>query len=759
MSHENGIEIIGSHDKVGVLLPLIFRTPFDYRVPQGMEIKPGDYVHVPFGNKQVWGVVWGTALGSVDEKKIKPIGKLCAHLPPMSDAMRKFIDWVAWYTQSPAGQVLKMALSAPEALEEVVERKLRLAEGSDAKLTPARARIIAYMADNTARSPKEICEHARVSANVVREFVKVGGLAEVIQAATQAIGTSSEFFPAHCALSTEQQAAASTLRNRLGTGFSVTVLDGVTGSGKTEVYFDAIEECIRKNRQALVMLPEIALSVQWFTRFEKRFGFAPHIWHSSVTPAKRRACWREVAEGSARVVVGARSALFLPFKDLAIIVADEEHDASYKQEEGVIYHARDMAVVRARHEGIPAVLVSATPSLETEFNIENKRYTRVHLPVRHNAAEMPRIHLIDMRRQETARDKWISEPLKAALEQTLAAGNQAMVFMNRRGYAPLVLCRGCGHRFQCPHCTAWLVLHRSRNGMLCHHCGHSAPLPKECPECKKENTLIPFGPGVERIAEELKNSFPDARVELMTSDSVVNNASDIINDMINHKINILVGTQMVAKGHHFAGLALVGVVDADMGLAGGDLRAGERTYQLLHQLAGRAGREKTKGEVYLQTYMPEHPVMQALRAGERDRFMQLEAQMREDAAMPPYGKLASVIIEGENDQDTVRFAREIAILGGTLPPVSLRETCAAGASHSALPRIHAHDLPAAAGHRPLILGPAPAPLARLKNRYRYRILIKAGRSFPMQQFLERWLPEKVPHALKLKVDVEPYSFV
>lgn len=747
MSHEKEIGIISTEGKVAVLLPLIFRTPFDYRVPEGLKVHPGDYVHVPFGNKFLWGVVWRDALGGVDEKKIKPIEKLCAHLPPMSTSIRKFIDWVAWYTQSPVGQVLKMALSAPEALEAALERKLQLVNGAeDITLTPGRSRIIAYMSDNVARSVKEISEHSRVSTNLVRDFMKAGGLSEVMQAAARAPTSSSEFTPMHCSLSGAQQAAATTLREKLSTGFSVTVLDGVTGSGKTEVYFDAIEECIRQDRQALVMLPEIALSVQWFARFEKRFGFAPHIWHSSVTPAKRRNCWREVTEGTARVVVGARSALFLPFKNLALLVVDEEHDPSYKQEEGVIYHGRDMAVVRARHEGIPTVLVSATPSLETEFNVEQKRYTRVHLPVRHNAAELPLIHLIDMRKQQTARDKWVSEPLKSALARTLEDGNQAMVFMNRRGYAPLVLCRDCGHRFQCPHCTAWLVLHRFKNAMLCHHCGHSAPLPKTCPQCQKENTLIPFGPGVERIAEELHNLFPDANIELMTSDSVANNAGDIIKNMIDHKIDILVGTQMVAKGHHFAGLALVGVVDADMGLGGGDLRAGERTYQLLHQLSGRAGREKTKGEVFLQTYMPEHPVMQALAAGERDRFMQLEAQMREDAAMPPYGKLASVIIEGTDEQVTLRFAREVAVKGGALPPVSRNEAFPAGT-----------DL--VTGYRPLILGPAPAPLSRLKNKYRYRILIKAERNFPMQQFLERWLPEKIPNTLKLKVDVEPYSFV
>jgi primosomal protein N' (replication factor Y) len=754
------------HNKVGVLLPLVFRKAFDYRLPEGVEARPGDYVQAPFGNKSVWGVVWGEAQGNIDEKKIKTLSGISAHIPPMSEAMRKFIDWVAWYTLAPAGQVLKMALSAPEALEAVASCRLQVAGTDNIKRTPARARILAYLADGEARTAKEIATHAKVSPNVIREFIKAGGLTETLQPATCNLQPfSCDPQPATCNLSPIQSAAAASLRGKLGTEFSVTVLDGVTGSGKTEVYFDTIAETLRKNRQALVMLPEIALSVQWLARFEKRFGFAPDVWHSSVSPARRRKTWRGIADGTVHVVVGARSALFLPFLRLGLIVADEEHDASYKQEEGVIYQARDMAVARARHENIPALLVSATPSLETEFNIEHKRYSRVHLPLRHNDADMPVANLIDMRKISLPSNRWVSEPLKAALAKTLAARHQAVVFMNRRGYAPLMLCRACGYRCQCPHCSVYMVLHRSKGALLCHHCGHRAPVPRQCPDCKKEDCLIPYGPGVERVAEELRALFPQARVAVMASDSIAasgkwqvassknseeNNINysltsghlplvtgDIITAMTNHEIDILVGTQMIAKGHHFAGLALVGVVDADMGLAGGDLRAGERTYQLLHQLSGRAGREKTKGEVYLQTYMPEHPVMQALLAGDRDRFMLLEARMREDAEMPPYGKLAAIVIEGSEERQVAEFARELVKAAGKEPCNLQPAACA-----------------------PLILGPAPAPLARIRNKYRYRILVKAERSFPMQQFLSGWaLAHKIPAALKLKVDVEPYSFV
>jgi len=730
-----------------ILLPLPFAHGFDYRVPEHMEVRAGDYVRVPFGRKSLWGVVWGEAEGGVEEKKIKEIEAIAAHLPPMSDAMRGFIDWVSWYTLAAKGLVLKMALPLPEALEPpATEIHYGLNKEATVKPTPARLRIQAYLADGTTRSPQEIMLHAKVSANVLREFAKAGGVDVVrcpLTVTRKIISSDNEQQTTDNAvtvpaLSPAQHEAATQLRSKLAAGFSVSVLDGVTGSGKTEVYFDMIEQCLGQNRQAVVMLPEIALSVQWLTRFQARFGFAPDVWHSNVSPAKKRGSWRGIAEGSVRVVIGARSALFLPFRTLGAIIVDEEHDASYKQEEGVIYHARDMAVARASREKIPIVLVSATPSLETEYNIQHGRYARLHLPSRHGEAELPKVTLLDMRKDSPARGNWISEPLKRALLETIAHKRQAMLFMNRRGYAPLLLCRGCGHRFECPHCTASLVLHRSHARLLCHHCGHIVPVPKECPECKKEDSLIPYGPGVERIAEEARALLPNARIAVMTSDNPVS-ADTLINGMVEGDIDLLVGTQMIAKGHHFAGLALVGVIDADMGLAGGDLRAGERTYQLLHQLSGRAGREKIRGEVLLQTYMPEHPVMQALMRGDRDQFMLLEARMREDASMPPYGKLASIIIEGKNEQEVANFAR------------SLMRITNHHESQGANIALHSS---------PLLLGPAPAPLFLLRGKYRYRILIKAERSFALQSWLAHWLHgRKTPASIRIKIDVDPYNFM
>jgi len=651
---------------ISVLLPHIFRKSFDYLVPEGMEVETGSYVHVPFGSKYLWGVVWGESSGEVT--KLKTILEVSQDIPHMQPAMMKFIEWVAWYTQSPLGMVLKMAISVPQALE------------------------------------NKLWKAQKISLSEITPFIPT--------------------------LSHEQNEAVTQLGAKLDKGFSVSLLDGVTGSGKTEVYFDMIARCLEKEQQILVLLPEISLSVQWLQRFQKRFGFAPTLWHSSVTPAGKRLSWQRIAKNETKVVVGARSSLFLPFSQLGLIIIDEEHEASYKQEEGVIYHARDMAIARAKQEDIPILLVSATPSLETEYNVKHRNYHRIPLSHRHNEATLPAIQLIDMRKQVLAKNHWIATPLKMAIEQTLEKKHQAMVFMNRRGYAPLILCRACGHRFHCVHCSTCLVMHAKKGKLLCHHCGYTAPLIKHCTECNTEHSIIPFGPGVERIEEELRSLFPQARIAVMTSDHSEGGEANenIVTQMIAGEIDILVGTQMVAKGHHFAGLALVGIVDADMGLNGGDLRASERNYQLLHQLSGRAGRAEVKGAVLIQTYQPEHPVMQALLAGDRDNFLLAEAEIRQEAEMPPYGKLAALIIEGNDELEVQKFARELIVHA---PPCNV-----------------------------LVLGPAPAPLVKINSRFRYRILIKAERNFSMQKFIQQWMEKvKIPGRIKVKIDIDPYSFL
>ncbi len=533
-------------------------------------------------------------------------------------------------------------------------------------------------------------------------------------------------------LSADQQVAARRLLERTGAaGFSVTVLDGVTGSGKTETYFAAIAAALDAGRQVLVLLPEIALGAQWLDRFRRRFGTEPAQWHSDLSPAARRDTWRAVASGRDRLVVGARSALFLPFPELGLIIVDEEHDPSYKQEDGVAYQARDMAVLRASVARIPIVLVSATPSLETVVNIGRGRYAAVHLPRRHAEAALPRIELVDMRRERLQAGRFLAAPLVEAATLTLAAGEQVLFFLNRRGYAPLTLCRACGHRMQCPNCTAWLVEHRFTGRLQCHHCGHAETVPALCPECLASGTLAPCGPGVERIREEVAARFPAARIAMMVSDLLPGPraASELVEAIAAHRYDVLIGTQIVAKGHHFPALTLVGVVDADLGMTGGDLRAGERTYQLLHQVAGRAGRADRPGRVLIQTYMPEQPVMRALAAGDRDGFLRAEADARRAAGLPPFGRLAALIVSAADAEAADEAARALARAAPQMPGV-------------------------------VVLGPAPAPLAILRGRHRRRFLVKAERGVVVQAVLRDWLGRvRLGGSARLQVDIDPYSFL
>jgi primosomal protein N' (replication factor Y) len=532
-------------------------------------------------------------------------------------------------------------------------------------------------------------------------------------------------------LSPAQAEAANALRKTIGSGFSATLIDGVGGAGKTEVYFEAIAAALAAGKQVLVLLPEIALSAQWLQRFERRFRACPAAWHSDLTHSERRATWRAIAEGTARLVVGARSALFLPLPELGLIIVDEEHESAYKQEDGVHYHARDMAVVRAHLARIPIVLVSATPSLETLANVEAGRYQRLHLPDRHGGAAMPRVEAIDLRREKLPPRSWLAASLRSALAETLAAGEQALLYLNRRGYAPLTLCKACGHRLHCPNCTAWLVEHRLAGRLQCHHCGHTVIMPRHCPACGTEGSLAAYGPGVERLAEEVQSLFAEARLEVLASDTISGPAAlgAFIERMEKREIDVLIGTQIVAKGHHFPDLTLVGVIDADLGLAGGDLRAAERTFQLLAQVAGRAGRADRPGRVFLQTYDPGNPVIAALISGDRDRFLAEEFDSRRRSLMPPFARLAALIVQ----------AREAAVADDL-----------ARALGRARPR----------GEGAEVFGPAPAPFAVLRGWHRRRLLLRTRRDIAPQPLIRRWLGEvRVPSSARLTVDIDPYSFL
>jgi primosomal protein N' (replication factor Y) len=727
-SNEASAQAIISGTTVPILLPLRLPGPYHYAVPRGLALAPGDVVRVPFGRRAEIGVVWDGDAAAPDGVKLKSVGERLP-VPPLSPDQRKFVDWVAAYTLTPAGMVLKMVLAVPEACEPPRSVVRYAPSAASGKLTAARARVLEQAAAE-AGSAADLAARAGVGAGVVRAMA-AAGLLHALPPEPEPPPPAPDPARPGPTLSAAQEAAADALRAAVDAHtYSAFLLEGVTGSGKTEVYFEAVAEAIRNGRQSVVLLPEIALSAQWLARFARRFGEKPVVWHSEIGMAEKRRAWRAVAEGAAPVVVGARSALFLPYAQLGLIVVDEEHDSSYKQEEGVVYHARDMAVVRAHLSRAAVVLASATPSLETLANVRDSRYRVLDLPERHGGAKMPAIETIDMRATPPERGEWLAPPLRAAIADTLANGEQALLFLNRRGYAPLTLCRTCGHRMQCPNCSAWLVEHRSTKAHHCHHCGHTVTLPPACPACGGVHWAA-CGPGVERVAEEAGRLFPQARVALAASDTLTTPkmAEALITDILERRIDIVVGTQVVAKGHHFPALTLVGVVDADLGLGGGDLRAAERTFQVLLQVAGRAGRAERPGRVMLQTYQPDHVVMRALASGRREDFLAAEAHARESACMPPYARLAAVVLSGPDEAKVERGARALAA-----------------------------KAPHAAGLT--VLGPAPAPLALLRGRHRRRFLVRAERGLALQPVLRRWLEEvRVPSSVDVRVDVDPVSFL
>lgn len=707
--------------------------PLDYKVPDGMAVEPGSVVVAPLGPRQIVGVVWeAERLPGTDiaDARLRPILEVLP-VPPLPAALRRLIEWTADYYLASLAAVARMTLSSSAALRgggTITE--YRLTGQEPARLTPQRLQAIDLL-QHEQGTMRELAEIAGVSEGVLRGMANAGILEPV---SVDSDRPYPEPDPDHAAptLSDAQTEAATLLVDAVkARHFAPFLLDGVTGSGKTEVYGEAIAQVLREGRQVLVLLPEIALTETFLKRFEARFGVAPVKWHSSLKSSERRRAWRAIAFGQAKVVVGARSALFLPFPALGLIVVDEAHEISFKQDDGVRYNARDVAVMRARFESVPVVLASATPAFESLQMAEAGRYHRIVLPDRFGGATLPEIHVVDLREQQPPRNHWIAPPLVEALRDRLAKGEQSLLFLNRRGYAPLTLCRHCGYRFQCPNCSAWLVEHRLSRRLACHHCGHETPPPPTCPECGEPDCLVACGPGVERIADEVAEILPDARVALVTSDTLTSpeRAAEFVEQTNAGMVDVIVGTQLVTKGYHFPELTLVGVIDADMGLEGGDLRAAERTYQQIAQVAGRAGRGEKPGEVLIQTRHPEAAVIAALASGDRDAFYAAETESRREIGAPPFGRWAAIIVSSEDEAEARDAARAI---GGTAPR---------------LPDV-------------LILGPAPAPLSLLRGRYRYRLLINARRSTELQKIIARWLePLRFPPGVRIGVDIDPYSFV
>lgn len=705
----------------------------DYRVPEGMAIEFGSVVIAPLGPRQVLGIVWEPdrlSAQDVPESKLRPLLEVLP-VPPLPERLRRLIEWTADYYCTSLSSVARMALGSMAALRGGgTTTEYRLTGQEPARLTPQRAAALDALQGEQA-SIKELADRASVSEGVLRGMVGAGLLEPVVVDLDRRYPLAR---PEHAepTLSEGQQAAADIFVEAVNDRkFAPFLLDGVTGSGKTETYFEAVAEALRLGRQVLVLLPEIALTENFLRRFEHRFGVPPILWHSSLKSSERRRAWRAIVAGEAQVVVGARSALFLPYAELGLIVVDEAHEVSFKQDDGVRYNARDVAVMRAKFEAIPVVLASATPALESMQLAEAGVYRKIDLPARFGGAQLPDIQILDLRQEPPERGKWLAPRLVEEMKARLARGEQSLLFLNRRGYAPLTLCRQCGYRFQCPHCTAWLVEHRFSQRLACHHCGHEVPVPDACPECGTGDCLVACGPGVERIADEVAEVLPEARVALVTSDTM--NTAEAVGEFVakaeGKAIDVIVGTQLVTKGYHFPDLTLVGVVDADLGLEGGDLRAAERTYQQVAQVAGRAGRGEKPGEVLIQTRHPEASVISALAAGDRDAFYAAEIEARRDANAPPFGRWAAIIVSSEDQSEAKAAARAI---GGTAP------------NHPDM----------------LVLGPAPAPLSLLRGRHRFRLLINARRSAELQKTLRDWLePLQFPRGVRVNIDIDPYSFV
>ena len=717
---------------VDVLVPVALDQAYSYRVPDGAELAPGDIVAVPMGARDCLGVVWANNLAPNPRlhNRLKDVDSKLDY-PPLKPELRQFVDWVAQYTLASRGMVLRMALRMGDLGPARQRVGVRLAGPQPVRMTAARARVLRALADGFTHVKGDAAREAGVSPGVIDGLIDEGTLESVVLPPEPLMRAPDPDFRKPD-FSLGQLAAADALRLTVDQGgYTVTLLDGVTGSGKTEVYFEAVAENIRRGHQTLILMPEIALTAGFLDRFAARFGVRPAEWHSQLPPRRRARTWEAVAQNEVPVVVGARSSLFLPYADLGLIVVDEEHDPAYKQEDGAHYHARDMAVVRGSIAKFPVVLASATPSVESEVNARRGRYRRLHLPERFGGAHLPQIEAIDMRTDGPPRGRFISPKLAEAMQHVLERREQALLFLNRRGYAPLTLCRACGFRLQCPNCDAWLVDHRFKRRLVCHHCGFSTPPPAECPKCHATESFAPVGPGVERLEQEAAELFAGARILVLSSDLVesIERLRAELDDVAQGRFDIVIGTQLVAKGHHFPKLNLVGIVDADLGLGNGDPRAAERTFQLLHQVVGRAGREEGRGQGFLQTHQPDHPVMKALIMGDREAFYKNEIELRERTGYPPFGRLASLIVSANERHAAEGYGRALASLAPKDENVR-------------------------------VLGPAEAPIAVVRGRHRFRLLVKSPRVFDLSSYMRDWLSgaPKPKGNLQLEVDIDPMSF-
>ena len=726
--------------QIAVPLPLRRKAPlvYDYKAGIAQGLPLGTIVKVPLGKREVWGIIM--ALGAskeVREDRLKEVSEI-ADCPALAEAHLRFLKSVSQWTLAPFGMVMKMMLSTPKAFDPpIMVTHYKKADSTiEARLTPKRARILSFLDDGLSLDAQTLASETGTSPAIIKNMAQAGLLASYDLPKIHRLPEPvPDFNPV--TLSDEQAEIAQAIAHQCEEGYSAHLIDGVTGSGKTEIYFHLVAEQIRAQKQVMILLPEIALTTAWQSRFEARFGVKPLIWHSSVSASQRRHIWRAALEGQPMVVVGARSALFLPFTNLGLIIIDEEHEQAFKQEDMVFYHARDMAVMRAHIEQVPIILATATPSLESWVNAKGDegagqaRYHYWQLRSRIGGAHLPDIEMVDLKKDKPPAGRWLSTKLIKHIETALNQQSQTLLYLNRRGYAPLSICEACGDKGVCSACDSWLVTHRLSGSRQCHHCGYRQPLRNECQSCGTEGQMRAYGPGVERLAEEVGMLFPEARYCIFSSDTASRPevAAEMIRAITENEVDIIIGTQMAAKGHHFPHLSLVGIVDADLGLAGGDLRAAERTYQILSQASGRAGRAHIKGKALLQSYEPDNAVFTALTAQDRDAFLALETDMRRQAFMPPFAKLAAVILS----------AADISLVEGF-------------AAQMAAQKPHYKDVD--------IFGPAPAPIARIRGRHRIRFLIRTPKDVDIQQILRDWTEKlSIPSGILLQIDIDPYNFL
>ena len=716
-------------DIVAVMVGVAVDGPYSYRVPAGMRVERGSIVAVPLVGRLTLGVVWGEPKDNFAHNRLKDIAQLY-DVPPLSDELLRMVDWVARYTLAAPGMVLRSVLRSSEALEpERPVTAYRLTGDEPSRMTDARLRVLDCLADGQVWAKSALVGASGVSPSVIEGLERAGAL-ERLQVSPPAVAELPDPDAVRPVLNAEQRDALTEIRRGGVDSYAVTLLDGITGSGKTEIFFESVADTLRAGRQALIMLPEIALTHTFLERFTRRFGARPAEWHSDMTPAQRSRTWRSVLSGQVRAVVGARSALFLPFRELGLIVLDEEHDGAFKQSDGINYHARDMAVVRAHLANARVILSSATPSVESRNNADIGRYRHVRLKSRYAAASLPDITALDMREEQTERGSWIAPRLAREIFATLDRGEQALLFLNRRGYAPLTLCRACGHQYQCPDCSAWLVEHRFRGVLMCHHCGREQRTPTSCAACGVTESLVAVGPGIERVAEEAAARFPEARTVILSSDMGSNaQIRDRFSEVERGEYDLIIGTQLVAKGHHFEKLTLVGVIDADLGLAHGDPRAAEKTFQILTQVTGRAGRAARAGRAFLQTYHPTHPVMEAMVKGDTEAFYAHELAARREGGLPPFGRLAALIVSANQHDDAMGFAKRLL-----------------------------SSAPLSEGLK--LFGPADAPVSMVRGRHRVRLLAQSPREFDLSGYVRFWLgmAERPTGNTKVQVDIDPISF-